>query len=893
MISLTVGYVSGIIAAGIHVIQFLIPDAVALILAGITHDEQSAITWSVVGQALQTSHWPAILNSDSSAAGRGNRKSVQFTAWLRPIGLLLVTVAAIVTPLGLYETIAPDKSPVHVSFHYVKDASPFGLGTPSRSSLGFGRKCGDLLPQACPGTSGTSVEIMYSSNETSASADLPDSYNTNIPPNITAFFQSGLETLEATVSSIFDIQWRSYTTMIDERINNGTRYVLGSYRQLTSMVLDDAIEPLEGLLMVGNVFYSTMADYYARQDTKNGGIGFRNHTVPGSLPHGATWSEDLLFIEPETVCVDTNLTLDFYIPETTRSSEISKTLVLTDHGGFANLDEHYPYYDRNDTQVNPDLWGRAYKAAWMNNAWTMMYLNVTRPNPGAFSYVDSEVGKQFSIGDGFTSISYNALKVSDDYGNYLDLPWGYPNESLLPKTSGGTDVKAWANPFNVTHENFTDIGLICRGAGGQDQANISNIAVGCGLVQGAARFQNGQKSLIFDRGSNWTVPLYSCASAVKADIKTVNFRYDGAQGLKGLTMTNITNKIYSSETDKPLWAVENMNMSLADAPPLWGIVSGATRGYEGYTYLRSDHLYLPGYTMGSLSGVGHQNLAGVDFHSEALVSAYDVGGSAIGVQDYSGQSDFAMFARWQELSSLPQTTAKIINLIWTDLAGNAVVGTRSWLTPKPDPFKPATQNETGPNDGELHSAKRDLSRRETDPAFFADAHSASVPVQVYNQRIRYHWPFAIPAFLVCLIAGLIFAAALLFALFGRIERLRQYTFQLSAGRLMGNFIYPDECAPLAPTRIWRRNVGVKRVKVGVYTLEARDHVLFPPRQSSAQGVQEPLMAEEYMDGKMCASVGTRPVHSPALVPGPLTPHAYGSAENVHNGYHGVPEDYRI
>lgn len=247
MISLTVGYVSGLIAAGIHIVQFLIPDAVALILAGITKDEQTAITWSVVGQTLQNSHWPTLLRSDSSAAGNGVRKSIRFAALLRPVGLLLVTIAAIVTPLGLYETIAPGKDPVNVSFLYAKDPSPLGLGTPPRPSLGFSRKCGDFLPQACPGSS---VEITYSSNETSASADLPNSYDTNIPENITTFFQSGLNHQQPTVSSSFDIQWRSYTTTIDKRVNNGTRYVLGSYRQLTSMVLDDAVEPVEGLVMV-------------------------------------------------------------------------------------------------------------------------------------------------------------------------------------------------------------------------------------------------------------------------------------------------------------------------------------------------------------------------------------------------------------------------------------------------------------------------------------------------------------------------------------------------------------------------------------------------------------------------------------------------------------------
>jgi hypothetical protein len=43
-------------------------------------------------------------------------------------------------------------------------------------------------------------------------------------------------------------------------------------------------------------------------DTTTGAIGFCNHMVP-TLPrmkHGATRTEHLLWIEPVTVCVDTN-----------------------------------------------------------------------------------------------------------------------------------------------------------------------------------------------------------------------------------------------------------------------------------------------------------------------------------------------------------------------------------------------------------------------------------------------------------------------------------------------------------------------------------------------------------------------------------------------------------
>jgi len=49
-------------------------------------------------------------------------------------------------------------------------------------------------------------------------------------------------------------------------------------------------------------------------DLKDGGLGFRNHTIPLGSGQGARWDEDILFVVPETTCVDTNLTLAFNIP---------------------------------------------------------------------------------------------------------------------------------------------------------------------------------------------------------------------------------------------------------------------------------------------------------------------------------------------------------------------------------------------------------------------------------------------------------------------------------------------------------------------------------------------------------------------------------------------------
>lgn len=114
--------------------------------------------------------------------------------------------------------------------------------------------------------------------------------------------------------------------------------------------------------------------------------------------------EDLLFLEPETVCVDTNLTLDLTMTSGLESTNLAMdSYVLTDCGGFSNLVQSYPEVDLTDAQANnPDLYGRAYKSARLNNDYTAAYLNVTSINGNssdvstkAFSHLDSYLGKSF------------------------------------------------------------------------------------------------------------------------------------------------------------------------------------------------------------------------------------------------------------------------------------------------------------------------------------------------------------------------------------------------------------------------------------------------------------------------------------------------------------------
>lgn len=100
-------------------------------------------------------------------------------------------------------------------------------------------------------------------------------------------------------------------------------------------------------------------------DAKNGGVGFRNHSAPPLTAYGSTWTEDLLSIQPVPRCVDTNLILDYTIPENdVRSINSRSPLTVTDRGGFSELNTVNPERDREGVQADPELWERAYQAAW-------------------------------------------------------------------------------------------------------------------------------------------------------------------------------------------------------------------------------------------------------------------------------------------------------------------------------------------------------------------------------------------------------------------------------------------------------------------------------------------------------------------------------------------------
>jgi hypothetical protein len=354
MITLTIGYVSGIIAAIIFVLQFVVPNALIVILVGLLKNNHSAVTWSVVERNLLSSHWPVLLQSDS-AASKGVDRYIRFVTWLRPLGLFLVTVAAIVTPLGLYDEVIPEPNSVGLSMVYVPDKGPFGYGTPSRAGNYFTRKCGGGLPMQCPGTTTViTYDTYYEDGELYGENATWDDIDVRVPKVLAELYQSGLHQHSGSVSSFFDIQSRQWGWTKQNGCNQNKTFPADSFRYLATTLLDDSYKAVEGLII----------------DSKNGGVGLRNHTVPDAAGLGAEWSEDLLFIEPVTECVGMNVSLEFRVPDASDFSSSPVNITLVDNGGMTDFEQKYPKLNLEGAQTNPQLRNRAYKAGWMTNVYS-------------------------------------------------------------------------------------------------------------------------------------------------------------------------------------------------------------------------------------------------------------------------------------------------------------------------------------------------------------------------------------------------------------------------------------------------------------------------------------------------------------------------------------------
>jgi len=594
---ITVAGAATIINAIITFIQYTLSIAITAILVYAIPKINTAVAWSAISRMIHASLWPTLLQTDSSSCGSSFRVSLFSNFFL--ISGILIAVAGVVTPLGLSEgELAQFGHQSTVNALYISDKSPIALATSPRDGYEYSRICGASLPLPCPGNG--------------------DDGNTSV------IAPSTVEIFSSTHHGPFDMQFRRYYKGL-----GGYNYSMLQAKLTTSesLILRDDIFAIEGLIV----------DLH----TKSPGIGLWNHTMP-TLRHGGTWSQNMLWLEPVSSCVNTNLTVDYIL----RGSPYSGTTEfnLTDRGGFANLTRDYPGLNRDGQHI--DIYQHAYKGAALSNALAMERLNTTLN--------ESYIGRAFPLVFGNSSI-YPVGEVGHFDLGYLDR-----NIDIDPKTTSDSSTAR----------------ILCSGFGGRDTANITNVSVTCSIFLGPPERTDGGDTRVPGVNSTWSQKLYACASATRASIQRVTFSSNGTQDLRALRISRQPNNI------SVLWAVEKTSLPIGELDIFWGHVAESYENDPSLSTIRSPSFYVPAGSSNIWDVVGSGQPSTVPASAWGLVHSYrsnDAGSTA----GYTAQDNYALLRKFQLVieNDPVHGPAQIANLVWTDLMANNLVGTDMNTTP--------------------------------------------------------------------------------------------------------------------------------------------------------------------------------------------------------------------
>jgi hypothetical protein len=333
----------------------------------------------------------------------------------------------------------------------------------------------------------------------------------------------------------------------------------------------------------------------------------------------------------------------------------------------------------------------------------------------------------------------------------------------------------------------TSTDTTCAGAGFTDVANLSNIFVTCGLLRGAPRRVDGGSQLLFEENSRWSSSLHSCAATVRATIKTVSFSVNGTDtSLARLVVNNITEKVYATGSNMPVWGVENSGMSMDGINPIWGLISPDHKSNPNVSSTQQPSLYLVGYSgplAHELSPVPTpENIPASIFPVAAMNTVF---GAISGSWpfDMVGRSSVSVFTRWQNLSQNAVGASTIVDLLWTDLAASAVVGTKGVLG----------HGNSGPAN-----------------------ETTTVMIQQYSNRVKYYTTFGIPAYVLIIVLVSATLCALGTMVFGRssIAKVRLRLQQVSVGRVLTTLLYPGYSSLRMSAKDWTKGCGDQEIDLG-------------------------------------------------------------------------------
>lgn len=394
------------------------------------------------------------LQTDSAGTVKVDRRIISLSV-LATTGAIILAISAAVTPLGLH-TVVRLGEVADTPFAYVPDTSPFGRSTQSREKYTMNRVCG--LYTSCPGNTdpfdvtrnktGRGFNA-YSLNVTSTNGTV----STDIASNITEVFNSVTGVDRTTISGALDLEYRVFSNYNDDveeywfnrtnLLDYGRPRVHGDFKIMQDFILSADIQLVEGLVVA---------------TAEKPGIGFRNHTSPPTSEHGYSWTEELLWLEPETACTDLNVTFDYVMPSSYEDGVLADGPVsanLSDRGGFAtsprSLELALAGLDvRSLREIDPGnvrLLESSWHAAYLTNTLVKEVLGQSK-SPWNNSFVDRGYSIHEYLGYGrYHKIPVKALDphhptlspgfgLWDDPGKWEPRPFWNP---LLPAPLSGVN----------------------------------------------------------------------------------------------------------------------------------------------------------------------------------------------------------------------------------------------------------------------------------------------------------------------------------------------------------------------------------------------------------------------------------------------------------------------
>jgi hypothetical protein len=319
-------------------------------------------------------------------------RQVGFASTTLTVAVVLLFAVHVITPLPLAEQIQARSDSFSVSFNYAPDLTFFGEGTAPRPSQPLRRTCGTSTFTDC-----TSSDELF--NKLSSGS------------------------VGTTIAGPKEVQFRNMF-FYQNLSSSDEEIAVGLTRPMQYLILNTEYTIIEGIIL----------------DPIDGGVGFRNHTIPIGLQLGATWQEDLLWIQPETVCTANNFSIHFpfgnahvneLFPGVNTGVDPNDLTdrYLQDDGAFAhrNWSIPSPRWDIygpdslwNITGPIPDLAQRSFLGAWWDNYFTAAALNVSANS-------NTLVGKQYDqYFTNYTSIiSPFAITISNIDGAIFDQAMPY------------------------------------------------------------------------------------------------------------------------------------------------------------------------------------------------------------------------------------------------------------------------------------------------------------------------------------------------------------------------------------------------------------------------------------------------------------------------------------